>query len=351
MWPSPWLTRIKVPRRNTTQPSRGEPIVYAGGMRALGLGLVCLAGCFWRSGAPVTVDSVPPGPPPPLPCIRPPDDAFAGIRAATVDGLKLSYCVGDGSAQCFAFDVGTGKLETLAAPPAPSPSPAAHATVTNPDLQICRAADCKVITPQVLPNASKLHAATTADGAFAVILLGDAEHGRGYAEIWDVAKSRRTAAFFYARGEFRCGEVAMVGDSIYVSASTCNGPAARAALYTLRGRKIANVGNKEFGSYGNAQVQVAGTTWAFLEENGSRLVLQDVAKGKVIRTIDTSPLWTPDGSTSATAIGNPGESALLKLGDGRLAIVAGTPANGSIATVNPVSGEVNVQRVAQCKTP
>ncbi|HEY0192329.1 MAG TPA: hypothetical protein VGC42_14515, partial [Kofleriaceae bacterium] len=159
----------------------------------------------------------------------------------------------------------------------------------------------------------------------------------------------RTAAFFYARGEFRCGEVDLVGDSIYVSASTCTGPAARAALYTLRGRKLANVGGKEFGSYGNAHVQVAGTTWAFLEENGNRLVLQDVARGKLIKTIDTSALWTPDGSTSATAMGNPGESALLKLGDGRLAVIAGTPANGSIATIDPVSGEVNVQRVAQCK--
>ncbi|HEY0193464.1 MAG TPA: hypothetical protein VGC42_20245, partial [Kofleriaceae bacterium] len=313
-------------------------------MRALGL--VCLAaslaGCLWHKATPVTVDSVPPAPPPPLPCIKAPEDAPAGIRAASVDGQRVSYCVGDGNAQCFGFDVATGVLQVLAAPPAPGPSSAAHVTVTNPDLQVCRAAECKAITPAVLPNASRLHATTNTDGSFAVVLLGDADRGRGYAEVWDVAKSRRTAAFFYARGEFRCGEVDLIGDSIYISASTCSGPAARAALYTLRGRKIANVGGKEFGSYGGAHVQVAGTTWAFLEENGNRLVLQDVARGKLIKTIDTSALWTPDGSTSPTAMGNPGESALVKLGDGRLAIVAGTPANGNLATVDPVSGEVNV---------
>lgn len=47
-------------------------------------------------------------------------------------------------------------------------------TITNPDLQVCRGDACTSITPQVLPNASKLHATTNADGTFAVVLLGDA---------------------------------------------------------------------------------------------------------------------------------------------------------------------------------
>jgi hypothetical protein len=223
-------------------------------------------------------------------------------------------------------------------------------TITNPDLRVCRGDACTSITPQVLPNSSKLHATTNADGTFAVVLLGDAEHGKGYAEIWDVARGKKTATFFYARGEFRCGEVDMVGETIYVSASTCSGPAARATLYTLKGKKIANVGGKEFGSYGNAHVQVAGSTWAFLDENGHRLVVQDVARGKLLRTIDTSGLWTPDGATGTAAMGNPGEHALVRLGDGKLAIIAGTPASGSVATVDPATGNVTVVRVSQCKT-
>ncbi|HEX4420304.1 MAG TPA: hypothetical protein VH165_20450 [Kofleriaceae bacterium] len=319
-------------------------------MRACWAGLVLtVAACFGRAGAPVTVASVPPPPPPPLPCIRPADDAPAAIRTASADGQRVTFCVGDAADQCFAFDVATGVLDTLPEPPAPSPSTAARVTVTNPDLQVCRATACTAITPEVLPNSSKLHATANTDGTFAVVLLGDAEHGKGYAEVWDVAKGRRTATFFYARGEFRCGEVDMVGDTIYVSASTCSGPAARAALYSLKGRKIASVGGKEFGSYGNAHVQVAGSTWAFLEENGNRLVVQDVVKGKVARTIDTSALWTPDGATSATAMGNPGEHALVRLGDGKLAVIAGTPANGSIAIIDPATGAVAVHRTAQCK--
>ncbi|HET9621853.1 MAG TPA: hypothetical protein VFP84_10820 [Kofleriaceae bacterium] len=300
----------------------------------------------------MTVASLPPPPPPPLPCIRPAEDAPAAIRAATAEGTRVAFCVGEAADQCFAIDVATGKLDMLHAPPAPAAARAARVSVTNPDLQICRATgSCTSLTPQVLPNASKLHATTNTDGTFAVVLLGDAERGKGYAEVWDVGKARRTAAFPYARGEFRCGEVDMVGDTIYLSASTCAGPAARAALYSLRGRKIANVGGKEFGSYGNAHVQVAATTWAFLEENGARLVIQDVVKGKVVKTIDTSALWTPDGSTSPTAMGNPGEHALVKLGDGRLAVIAGTPANGNVATIDPESGAVHVWRAPMCKAP
>ena len=319
-------------------------------MRLCRSGLVlAFAACAGNGNPPtVTVASVPPPPPPPLPCIQPPDDA-AAIRDASVDGQRLAFCVGAAADQCFAFDLPTGKLEHLDEPPKPSPDPRARVTIINPDLQVCRGDSCKSITPQVLPNSSKLHATTNTDGTFAVVLLGDAARGKGYAEVWDVVRAKKTATFSYARGEFRCGEVDMVGDTIYVSASTCAGPAARATLYSLKGKKIASVGGKEFGSFGNAHVQVAGSTWAFLDESGVRLVVQDVAKGKILKTIDTSGLWAPDGATGTTAMGNPGEHALVKLGDGKLAIIAGTPANGSVATVDPASGNVTVVRVPHCK--
>jgi len=298
----------------------------------------------------VTVATLPPPPPPPLPCIQPPEDTAAAIRDASADGQRLTFCVGIAADQCFAFDVTTGALEQLHEPPPPAPPAGARVTVTNPELQICRAAACTSITPQVLPNASMLHATTNTDGTFAVVLLGDAMRGKGYAEVWDVARGKKTARFGYAHGEFRCGEVDMVGETIYVSASTCSGPAARAALYSLKGKKLASVGGKDFGSYGSAHVQVAGSTWAFLDENASRLVVQDVARGNVVRTIDTSGLWTPDGATSATAMGNPGEHALVRLGDGRLAIIAGTPATGRVATIDPATGDVAVLRTPACKT-
>ncbi len=312
----------------------------------LALTVAACAGKPPPAAQPIRPDPAPAAPPPPA-CITRPDDV-AAIDHATADGNRVAYCVGTATDQCFSLDLATGKLTHLAAPPATAPEPGARVTITAPDLQVCNGDACTSITPQVLPNASHLQATTNADGSFAVVLLGDAAAGRGHAEIWNVASAKRIASFTYGRGDFRCGEVAMLGETIYLSATSCNGPAARAALYSLKGRRIANVGGRDFGTYGNARVHVAGTTWAFLDENGSTLVIQDVVTGKISKTIDTTGLWTPDGTTSKDAIGNPGEHALVKLGDDKLAVIAGTPANGSVAVVDPTNGEVKIVRAPLC---
>ncbi|HEU0034019.1 MAG TPA: hypothetical protein VFQ53_25505 [Kofleriaceae bacterium] len=275
-------------------------------------------------------------------CITPPDDG-SKITHATVDGTKVAYCVGS-DRECFALDTATGKLERLGGPPKPAGASNARVETTNPDLKVCSFGSCTSLTPKVLPNASTIVGAANPDGTFAVFLLGDAKAGRGYAEVWDVATTKKTATFRYARGEFRCGEVAVLEDTIFVSASMCDQPAARGGLYTLRGRKVANVGGKDFGTWGGAFARVDGPVWAFLEENGNQLVIQDVVTGKVKKTIDTSLLFKDGGA----AMGNPGESAIVRLADGRLAIVAGAPASGSVATVEVETGAVTVMPVPRC---
>ena len=313
-------------------------------MRSLRALVLWLTAC-----APVPIPPAVPAPiaSPPA-CLRLDDDVPGAIRDASAAGERLTFCIGSADDQCFTYDLATATLAPLLVPPRATPPGGAHVAVTNPDLQVCRGDDCKVITPQVLPYSNNLHAATNADGTVAVVLLGDAEHGRGYAEIWDVTRARRTAAFGYARGDFRCGEVAMLGDTIYLSASMCSGPAARATLYSLKGRRIASVGGPEFGSYGNTRVALTGTLWAFLDENGNHLVVQDVARGKVVKAIDTSGLWTPDGAPSPTAMGNPGEHALLRLDDTRVAVIAGAPASGRIAVVGATTGQVTVVQPPRC---
>ncbi|MBA3540229.1 MAG: hypothetical protein H0T79_11430, partial [Deltaproteobacteria bacterium] len=278
------------------------------------------------------------------PCILAPD-ADAAITRAAVDGMtRVRYCVGE-SPQCFSFDVVSGQLDRLPVPPPLPVSAGAHVETQNPELKLCNADVCTTMTPKILPQTARLAAATNAAGTYFVVLLGNAAAGQGYAEIWDVAKSKKTAVFRYAREDFKCGEVTMLDNTIYVSASACTSPAARGALYTLKGQKIANVGNKDFGVFGNKYVQVDGPRWAFLEENANRIAIQDIVKGKVTKTIDISPLW----GDSPEAMGNPGESALVRLVDGRLAIIAGSPANGSVAVVDVATGEVKVTRAPLCR--
>jgi len=313
-------------------------------MTARWLVLLAVAACGGAS-KPTARPAAPAAPKPaPAPvCIAPPDED-ARIEHATGDAELVRYCVGDGQERCFSLDLVAGKLERLPAPPSDGAAPAPHVEVVAPKLEVCVSGTCTPLTAKVLPTTSSIRGATNADGTVAVFLLGDTARGAGYAEVWDVAKSKKLATFRYARGDFRCGKVALLGDTIFVSASVCGQPAARAALYSQKGAKIANVGGRDFGSYGEAYVQIDGTTWAFLEENGNVLAIQDVAKGKVKKTIELALLWKRHGAE----MGNPGESALVRMADGRLAVIAGAPATGSVAMIDVATGELTVVPAPQC---
>jgi hypothetical protein len=303
--------------------------------------VVACGGAAAPPPAPVIVQA-PPAPPPPPPCITPPEE-LAAITHASGGADRVSFCIGSAVDQCFALDLALGKLTKLGAPPQAQPpalTDAARVETTNPELKVCNDAGCKTLTPQIWPGAAPLHAAT--NGSIAVVLLGDAEAGRGYADVYDVTKTKKLASFKYARGEFRCGEVAMLGDTIYIGANTCNAPTGRGALYSAKGKKIANVGGKDFGTYGNQYTQLDPTTWAFLGENGVKIAIQNVASGKVVKTIDVKELF------GGAPMGNPGESAIVRLGAGKLGVIAGSPANGSVAVVDVATGAAHVVRAPLC---
>jgi hypothetical protein len=284
--------------------------------------------------------------PPAPPCIKQPEET-AAIRHADASGTRVSYCVGTAIDQCFSLDLARGTLTRLAEAPAGQSRAldrGARVETTNPELKVCtESTGCKTLTPQVWPGAAPLRAAT--NGNVAAVMLGDSAAGKGYVDVYDVLRTKKLATFRYARGVFKCGDVAMLGETIYVNATVCTAPSGRAALYTVKGRKLANVGGKpDFGTFGGAYTQVDGTTWAFLEENGNKIALQDVAKGKVVKAIDVSELFANAGAR----MGNPGESAIVRLGDGKLAVIAGSPANGSVAVVDPATGELSVTRAPLC---
>jgi hypothetical protein len=47
-------------------------------------------------------------------------------------------------------------------------------------------------------------------------------------------------------------------------------------------------------------------------------------------------------------MGNPGESALLRIGPGKLAVIGGAPATGQVALVDVATGEVKVIKASVC---
>lgn len=280
-------------------------------------------------------------------CIKQPEETGA-INHAGGDDSKVTYCVGTAVDQCFALDLASGKLTNLREQPkaqAPALEAQARIETTNPEFKVCTdATGCKTLTPQVWPGAAPLRAAT--NGTIAAVMLGDAEAGKGYVEIIDVMKTKRLATVKYAKGEYKCGDVAILGDTVYINATVCQGTSGRATLYSAKGKKIASVGGKgDFGTFGNSYTQIDGPTWAFLEENGNRIALQDVTKGKVIKSIDLGALFADAGGAK---MGNPGESAIVRLGTTKVAVIGGTPANGSVAIVDLTTGQSSVVKAALC---
>ncbi len=314
--------------------------------RWAGLALVAACGGKAPPPPPVVKTEPPPKPAPPA-CITPLDETVA-ITHATVDGTHVQYCIGGDRDQCFALDTATGAFAKLPEPPKSSELANARVETTTPELKVCQLETCTSLTPKVLPAMMQLRAATNASGSIAVFLLGDAQAGKGYAEVWDVATTKKLASFKYAHGEFKCGDVAIIDDTIYLAASTCGSPAARATLYSLKGKKIAAVGGNDYGMYGNAYAAVDTHQWAFLEENGNQLVVQDVVHGKIVKRIDTSRLFA---DTGGAMMGNPGESALVRLAPGKLAVIGGAPATGHVAVVDVGTGDVKVMKATICSPP
>ncbi len=316
----------------------------------------------------VEVKKKPPPPPPPV-CVRAgTEQSLIGMVEA--DDTTVSFCVSDGaeSNKCYAVDLGDKKYSELAAPPKGQspvldPDPARLET-TNTEVKVCVGEDCKSFKPKVAKgNENPIDAVANATGTYAAVLLGNAEKGKGTVEVWDVVKKKKTATIKYAKGDFKCGEARMLGNTVFISASVCSGPAAHGWLYNLKGKKVADVGGKEFGTYGTVPVQLTETVWAFLEEAGAAIAIQDVSTGKVAQTIDIGGLWDGPaagadasleggdeaeggGEAAPPAMGNPGESALVRGGEGKLIVVSGGPAPGNVGVVEITAGTLADQATA-----
>jgi hypothetical protein len=287
------------------------------------------------------------------------------------DDTAVRFCVSDGaeSNKCYGVDLADKKYSELSEPPKGQspvldPDPARLET-TSTEVKVCVGEDCKTFKPKVAKgNENPIDAVVNATGTHAAVLLGNAEKGKGTVEVWDVVKKKKLATIKYAKGDFKCGEARMLGNTVFISASVCAGPAAHGWLYNLKGKKVADVGGKEFGTYGTVPVQLTDTAWAFLEETGAAIAVQDVVTGKVAQTIDIGGLWAGGAAAGGElegggeeaaeaappAMGNPGESALVRGGEGKMIVVSGGPAPGSVGVVEITAGTLSDQATAlQCE--
>ena len=297
-----------------------------------------------------------PPPPAPKPVCIVAGDGVAAIGSATGGAGGAEFCVSNGgadSSECFSVDLASKKYErTTGTPTAQEPGLAAspvRVETTPAEVTVCKGDDCKTIKPKVAASDQQLVA--VANTEIAVVMVGDGEAGKNVAEVWDVAKGKKLTTIKYAKGDFRCGVPKLLGSTIFISASVCAGPASAGTLYSAKGKKLGDAGGKGFGTYSEVVVQVKDDVWAFLEENAAVVALQDVATGKVEKTIPLGALWTEDGAApegDALPMGNPGETALVRGGDGKVLVISGSPAPGSIGVIDVATGTVEVIRAPRC---
>lgn len=325
--------------------------------------LLWVAACGGKSTPPPVKPPEPvvvPEPPPPPPvCI--PASETAEIETATADAKAAQFCVADGGADaCFTVDLATGKYDKLEeAPAAQRPAletGSARVETTPTEVRVCidvadGEAQCTTLKPKVAKGASEpIVAAVNPGGTTVVAVVGDASRGKAVAEVWDVAKKKKVATIKYAKGDYKCGQVDMLGDTAFVRGAMCDGTGARGGLYNGKGKKLGDVGGADFGTYRTVPVQVDAARWAFLEESGGTIAVHDTATGAAGTTVDLVALWAGNGAEDAPrANGNPGTSALVRGEDGKAVVITGGPMPGNVGIVDLDTGEVKVWKALVCK--
>lgn len=300
-------------------------------MKRLAVLLLALAACPPREPAVSHPDPsmTPPPAPVVLPCIP---AATTKLTDIVADGKRIRYCAG---AECFSISPDVADVSGFAKADKPVPATdAAYVETTQPRIEVCNSVDCTSLTDKVMPIAKDIRAATTTNGAFAAFLFGG-NTAKGYVELWDVQDSKKRATIKLPRAG--CGDVAFLDKTLLLKCGN------QATLFSLQGKKLADAGGKAFTF--SAYAPLDGNTYAFLDERGTRVALQDIARGTVLKIVDTSGLFLIGGAQQGT----PGESRLVKLGDGRVAVIASPPALGSVATIDPKTGELNLRQAPLCR--
>ena len=298
---------------------------------------------------------------PPEICIAQGEQSVIGMPAA--DGDLVQFCVadGNGASQCYSVELDTKKLDKLVAPPIPQAptmtAPAARLQSTLTEVRVCVGdgdGKCTALKPRIKKGGENpLEAAANSKGTLVAMLIGDAEAGKGEAQVWSVAKKKKLAVIKYAKGDYRCGTAHVIDELVFISAGVCSGPAAHGALYSSKGKKLADVGGAGFGTYGTVPVEIGDHRWAFLSETGGVIAIHDSTTGKLEKTIDLLALWgapaAGDGGDAPMGTGgNPGESVLLRGGPGRLLVISGSPHAGNIGLVDTDAGTVEVVANRAC---
>lgn len=266
------------------------------------------------------------------------------LERLALDGDALSFCryEGEGPA-CYVFDLAS---ETLRAAPVPEGEPdydafpGLRAPEDRGTVERC-APEGRCQRLAVPSGFTAMSGAVSASGELAALTLTMVRGGVGGHDVQVYAlPSGRPVTRFEVKDEvFGCARVDFVGETLLVQLDICAGPAGRAWLADPKtGVKIADVGGPDFGAWSLHPQHVAGDRWAFREESGVEVVIQDVRTGAIAHRVDLRDTLarTDDGALDT----DPSSGAMFRARDGALVVVHDAGAQGTIVKVDGATGRV-----------
>jgi len=277
-------------------------------------------------------------------------DSFFGCRREAASGSA------DPVAACYRYDLDSGRFEAAEVPTdilqerafRPFPS----------DVALDEASGALVVKASGLKldlDGQRATAAAIDPKGERVAVVAGANNKPAVAYVFDLPGGVRRAKFVAGTEDFNCAHVSFIGArTLLVNLSTCAGTVGRAYLADAdSGERRAWVGGREgWQAWDVKTTQVVGggaNDWAFREQFGSEVVIQDVVTGTVLRRVDLSAYVPVDAVSKAPAT-DPQWGWMLGTTNGKLAVLnEGVAAQGVFIVVDPVAGVVErVAKVPMC---
>ncbi len=211
------------------------------------------------------------------------------VDQATITPAAVDFCAGEGASRsCWHVDIATKHVEGRSVTAKhDDPMPAQTDMLgSNGTLTLCTAAKkCSTVTPAIKVGSTD-QLGTNAD---ATILARLPELGS--LELYDTATWKRLAKITPWKTPMGAA----------ISAWTFAGPniivwenftpvSSKPRIFTLAGKLVAEVGDRDFGVNVEDSWAAEGTTRLFKQLDGTKLLAVDVASGKLLKTYDLAPL-------------------------------------------------------------
>ncbi|MCE9577476.1 MAG: hypothetical protein K8W52_30285 [Deltaproteobacteria bacterium] len=236
-------------------------------------------------------------PPPPRPqpaCATPVGDGST-VDDAHITGDTVTLCHGaDAGRACWSVDLASGAYTPRKNVASGGPVPVVPPTASVNDdgtVKLCASPDptsCTIFTPK---RKADINGGASVSADLSTVAVGNASQTS--IDIYDVATGKKRVTIKSWKTEM--GNPApldaptFAGDRLIMWAHAS--PVSSAArIYTLKGKRLASVGDKNFTLNPDGAYHLDGTQWAFKQLDGPTLIVVDVKTGKQVKRYDLRPL-------------------------------------------------------------